>query len=100
MSAGALPEPRRAFARQHIAPRVEFLRAIRDGSPGGYLSVHELDRMDASWAHATVNSRLGSEHRDFLITMTLHRAGLPMRDGYHVGCGSVHWLRPLTHDPR
>ena len=60
---------------------------------GGYLSLHELDRLQASWAHAIVDERLAEEHRTFLRELTYDVGGRPMHGGIHAGIGGTYRLR-------
>lgn len=59
---------------------------------GGYLSRHELERLDASWARALADPRLGSEQRSFLRELSFDRSGYPMRGGFHAGIGGTYRL--------
>ena len=84
-------------------PPAEFTALCSDAGldaeyVGGYLSAHELERMDVSWGRAITDRRLASEHREFLRSLTFDRHGLPMRNGYHAGIGGVYWLKPLARD--
>jgi SAM-dependent methyltransferase len=75
----------------------EFI-AMCDGSGfdteylGGYLSRHELARLNASWARAISDARLGAEHREFLRYLDFDRSGYPMRHGFHAGIGGTYRL--------
>lgn len=60
---------------------------------GGYLSKHELDVLDRSWAKAIADPRLALEHRDFLRALTFDFAGRPMHAGRHAGIGGTYHLR-------
>lgn len=60
---------------------------------GGYLSLHELERLRTSWAQAIVDPRLGEEHRTFLRELTYDVEGRPMRSGIHAGIGGTYRLR-------
>jgi SAM-dependent methyltransferase len=61
---------------------------------GGYLSRHELARVDASWARAIADDRLGSEQREFLRGLRFDRAGYPMTGDFHAGIGGTYHLTP------
>jgi SAM-dependent methyltransferase len=61
---------------------------------GGYLARHELRQLDAHWARAIADERLGAEHREFLRALRFDRSGYPMLDGHHAGIGGVYHLRP------
>lgn len=61
---------------------------------GGYLSRHELARLDASWAGAIADERLGSEQREFLRSLRFDRAGYPMTGEFHAGIGGTYHLTP------
>jgi SAM-dependent methyltransferase len=60
---------------------------------GGYLSKHELNVLERSWARAIVDARLAPEHREFLRRLTYDFAGRPMHQGYHAGIGGTYRLR-------
>jgi len=60
---------------------------------GGYLSKHELNVLDRSWAKALADDRLAPEHRDFLRALTFDFAGRPMHEGRHAGIGGTYRLR-------
>jgi ubiquinone/menaquinone biosynthesis C-methylase UbiE len=60
---------------------------------GGYLSKHELNVLDRSWARAIVDTRLAPEHRGFLRALTYDFAGRPMYEGLHAGIGGTYRLR-------
>jgi ubiquinone/menaquinone biosynthesis C-methylase UbiE len=60
---------------------------------GGYLSKHELRVMERSWARAIADERLADSHRDFLRSLTMDPAGLPMIDDRHAGIGGTYRLR-------
>jgi SAM-dependent methyltransferase len=60
---------------------------------GGYLSKHELEVLDRSWARAIADDRLAAEHLDFLRSLTFDFAGRPMRAGRHAGIGGTYRLR-------
>ena len=65
---------------------------------GGYLSRRELRSLEASWATALADDRLGAEHRLFLRGLSFDASGLPMIGGYHAGIGGVYRLRkPEKH---
>jgi SAM-dependent methyltransferase len=59
---------------------------------GGYLSRHELERLDSSWARALSDPRLGDEQREFLRGLSFDRWGYPMRSGFHAGIGGTYRL--------
>jgi SAM-dependent methyltransferase len=60
---------------------------------GGYLSNHELNVLDRSWARAIADARLAPEHRGFLRALTYDFAGRPMHEGLHAGIGGTYRLR-------
>ena len=60
---------------------------------GGYLSRHELERLDASWAAAIADDRLAAEHRTFLRELTYDVGGRPMHHRVHAGIGGAYRLR-------
>jgi SAM-dependent methyltransferase len=60
---------------------------------GGYLSTHELQVLERSWARAIADDRLADEHRDFLRSLTFDFAGRPMYAGRHAGIGGTYRLR-------
>jgi ubiquinone/menaquinone biosynthesis C-methylase UbiE len=79
-------------------PPEEFADLCRDAGfdvdyLGGYLSKHELNVLDRSWARAIADSRLAPEHRDFLRALTYDFAGRPMYEGRHAGIGGTYRLR-------
>jgi ubiquinone/menaquinone biosynthesis C-methylase UbiE len=61
---------------------------------GGYLSRHELQRIDTNWARAIADERLDETHRAFLRSLSYDAAGRPMIRGFHAGIGGVYHLRP------
>jgi SAM-dependent methyltransferase len=60
---------------------------------GGYLSRHELERLQVSWAQAIADERLAAEHRAFLRGLTYDLGGRPMYRGIHAGIGGTYRLR-------
>jgi SAM-dependent methyltransferase len=82
----------------HSYPPEEFVALCRDAGfdgeyVGGYLSKHELNVLDRSWARAIADVRLASEHRDFLRALSYDFAGRPMYAGRHAGIGGTYRLR-------
>jgi SAM-dependent methyltransferase len=65
---------------------------------GGYLSRQELRSLEASWAMALADNRLGGEHRQFLRALSFDASGLPMLGGYHAGIGGVYRLQKPAKD--
>lgn len=79
-------------------PPEEFAALCRDAGfdveyVGGYLSKHELNVLDRSWASAIGDVRLASEHRDFLRALHYDFEGRPMYEGRHAGIGGTYRLR-------
>ena len=60
---------------------------------GGYPSIHEVARLEESWARAIVDERLGSEHREFLRELQFDFRGFPLYRGRHAGIGGTYRLR-------
>jgi SAM-dependent methyltransferase len=84
------------ISRHYSAPDMVALCeavGLRARYVGGYLSRHELERLDASWAPAIADERLADRHRDFLRALTFDHGGRPMIDGYHAGIGGLYHLR-------
>jgi SAM-dependent methyltransferase len=59
---------------------------------GGYLSRHELNRLEASWVDAIVDERLAEEHRAFLRGLEFDFRGYPIHEGKHAGIGGTYRL--------
>ena len=79
-------------------PAEEFVALCRDAGfevdyLGGYLSKHELDVLERSWARAIADARLAPEYREFLRALTYDFAGRPMYEGRHAGIGGTYRLR-------
>ena len=92
-----------AFARNTDGPECpisrcyaaeEFLGMCRgaglDGyAVGGYLSVREMQALEASWHRALADDRLPAEHREFLRELTFDFSAFPMYRGRHAGIGGT-----------
>jgi ubiquinone/menaquinone biosynthesis C-methylase UbiE len=60
---------------------------------GGYLSRHELGRLESVGGEAVDDDRLGLEHREFLRGLETDPRGYPLHRGAHAGIGGTYRLR-------
>jgi SAM-dependent methyltransferase len=66
---------------------------------GGYLSRWEIDLLNRLGDQASMDERLGEEHRSFLRELVRDARGLPMHAGRHAGIGGVYRLRQASRRP-
>jgi len=59
---------------------------------GGYLSLHELQELEALGAQAINDVRLPEPHRAYLRELTYDESHFPLHDGHHAGIGGVYTL--------
>lgn len=62
---------------------------------GGYLSSWEIEWYEKYGVNALKDTRLSSEHKDFIQKISIGSDGLPMINGYYAGIGGVYYLEKV-----